>query len=1079
MLASASVSQAQYQPVAIQSSSYNADIVVESNATPVIKTVTTATVDNGTNNWQNTWFEVGFDTNNPANGLPAAGSTFVAADNASYSFKMAPSYSAPNGIAIDTLVTTGTFTFTTPAAYDKLSFLGSGGNGGDVINVVVHHQDGTTEPGQFGCPDWFGGSGVAYHVGGRCNNMATLTTETDGDNPRIYFRDITLTNTTSPVTSVDLSYASGQASSHNDIMGVSGELTASPGTVVPITVTGYDYDFVVEATATVGGRVVSQIMNDGTNVWATSESMDGNDNTGASWYEQGYNQNNYAKNNNSLPHNNVNADTTWTGLPHAGSYVTNATANHIYQMPPSYTASNAVYFNLLRTNGTITLTTPTAFSGISFLAAAGGGDQSLSIVINHQGGSSETENITIPDWYSGSAPVAYIVNGRVQVPTAELQDVANNNPRLLQVDLPLTDAVNPVTSIDLVKTNVNDARIAIFALSGATGALPPVITQQPVSTKVYATTNFAFTSAASANAPITYQWQKQTNGVFGNLTDVGNISGSTTTTLHINPVGLADQTSYRLVATDSAGFVYSGAATLTVFSTNLDVTQPGDPITGVNISTFGDGPAPTAIDNLMNTKFGANITSGKVPGLKVSPAAGLTVVSGLRIYTGSDSTGRDPASYMVQGSVDGGNHYTLIASNSIVMSDNRNTSSAVAPDPLTQVVTEVDFNNTNGYTTYLVSFPTQKGSGQIQFQEMELLGNTIPGFYFVGQPIDAKGLDQQSSIYFSASANGATSQKWYKGTNGVYVSLSDSTIINGSQSSYLSIYPTTFADAADYVNVAYDGSSYITSSIAHLYIFSTNMDVTQPGDPTLTFGDIAPARFPNNGGGLSFDNTFTEFDNAGSGLNTGAGFSPFSTTGGTNQGCGLVVTPAVGSTVLAGIRFYPGQAAIGNDPADYKLDGSTDGGVSFTTIASGALSLPPYRNDLSLPVDPVSAWAQEILFSNTKGYTTYRLTFMDDVDPATTSFLAVGEIELLGVPGVGVAQPMISTTTLTGGNLNIAGSGGTPNGTYSVVTNGNLTVPVGNWTQATTGTFDASGNFSISLPVSTSNPQLFYLIKTP
>jgi hypothetical protein len=29
-------------------------------------------VDQGTNNYANTWFEIGFDTNNPGNGLPAA-----------------------------------------------------------------------------------------------------------------------------------------------------------------------------------------------------------------------------------------------------------------------------------------------------------------------------------------------------------------------------------------------------------------------------------------------------------------------------------------------------------------------------------------------------------------------------------------------------------------------------------------------------------------------------------------------------------------------------------------------------------------------------------------------------------------------------------------------------------------------------------------------------------------------------------------------------------------------------------------------------------------------------------------------
>jgi len=38
---------------------------------------------------------------------------------------------------------------------------------------------------------------------------------------------------------------------------------------------------------------------------------------------------------------------------------------------------------------------------------------------------------------------------------------------------------------------------------------------------------------------------------------------------------------------------------------------------------------------------------------------------------------------------------------------------------------------------------------------------------------------------------------------------------------------------------------------------------------------------------------------------------------------------------------------------------------------------------------------------------------------------------------------------------------------------------VASWGAAATGTFDASGNFSVSLPVSPANPRLFYLIQTP
>jgi len=136
-LAGASISQAAspYLPVPITATSYNQDAIVESNATPRLDVVTTATVDQGTNNGANTWFEQGYDVANPGNGLPPANTVFAAQDNANYSFRTPPTYVGPNGILIDTVVTSGTFTLTTPAAYTLLSFLGSGGNGGDVIGV--------------------------------------------------------------------------------------------------------------------------------------------------------------------------------------------------------------------------------------------------------------------------------------------------------------------------------------------------------------------------------------------------------------------------------------------------------------------------------------------------------------------------------------------------------------------------------------------------------------------------------------------------------------------------------------------------------------------------------------------------------------------------------------------------------------------------------------------------------------------------------------------------------------------------------------------------------------------------------
>ncbi len=1100
----AGTSRAAFTPIAIQSSSYNADVIVESNAGPRLVLATSASIDQGSNNFAATLFEVGFDTNHPANGVPLHGSTIVALSNANYSFTMPPDYTKPNGILIDTLVTTGAFHVVSPAAYTKLSFLCLGGNGGDGVSVQVQHLDGSSEPGSFNVPDWFGGPQVAVVMNGRLSQVAQLNPETDGasgdgvGNPRIYYRDITLANTASPVTNIVFTYASGQASSHNDIMAVSGALTSGSGAVTPITVTGYDYDFIVETNAAHQGNVTSQVLDpsgSGTNLWATTQSIDATNNTGSTWYEMGFNLNNNGQTGGGTPVNNPADNLTGTGIPHANSYLTNATGDHIYQMPADYTTNDAIYISSLITNATITLANPTAFTALSFLGSAGNGPVTVNLVIHHQGGATETPTLTINDWFNGSVPYALIANGRVDVGNATFSAVQGNNPRLLQNDITLSDVTDPIISIDLINTNIDSGRFAILAMSGSAGAYPPIIAPQPTSTNVYFATAATFTSGASANAAITYQWQKGTNGMFVNLTDGGNISGSTTTNLTINPAGFTDQADYRIIATNIAGASISSAATLQVFSTNLDVTQPGDPISaGSNVSPFGDGPPSHAINDDMSTKFGANFTGGTVPYLVVSPAAGVTIVSALRIYTGNDSTGRDPASYKLEGSTDGGAHYALISSNAISLSDNRNSglASGTLPNPLTQVVTEVRFANTNGYTTYRVSFPTQKGgvgNTQIQFQEMELLGVVTTNLFFSTQPFDAVAYaGPTTSAYGSDSAtftavavaSPTPTISWFKGTNGVYVPLSDTGNITGSQTTTLSINPTTFADAADYVAIANSGSQYATSSIAHLFIYSTNMDVTQPGDTITEFGDTTGTRYGANANPVqAIDDLLTEWQNGGSGPSAGAGFPPF------YGPVGLIVTPAVGSTVLAGLRVYAGADPQQFDPNGYILEGSNDGGSTYTPIASGPLSLPAGpagRNTTAYAADPayqvssgVYVAVQEILFSNTRGFTTYRLTFPSVVNTNTADHLTIGEVELLGVSGTGVVQPVITHTTLSGGSLHISGAGGTPLASFTVQTNANLTLPAG-WNTAATGSYDSSGNFSVSLPVSPTTPQLFYRI---
>jgi hypothetical protein len=995
-LAGVSVSQAAaYLPVPITQGSYNQDSIVESNATPRLDVVTTATVDNGSNNTANTWFEIGYDTGNPANGLPAAGTVFTAVDNANYSFRAPPTYAAPNGILIDTVVTNGTFTLTTPAAYRLLSFAGSGGNGGDVIGVRVNHQDGTFEVGSFGCPDWFGGNGIAYVAGGRCQSPVTFTTETDGNNPRIYFRDVTLTNTTSPVTSIVLSYGSGSSGSHNDILAVSGQTTVG-GPVSPIAVTGYTYDFVVEASAAKRGRVISQKIVDGTNVWATTVTMDDDlTDTGFTFYEKGHDFN--MINNGPVIYGDpvVNAIAQASGIPVHGSTFSNPAGDHSYTMAPDYTTNCVVWISPNYSNATITLVTPTAYTALSFLDAAGNGPVTPQVIIHHQNGNSETNTIRIVDWFDSSTPT-YIPNGRVQAQSGQWSQqlsTTNGADRLFASDILLADTASPVTSIDLVYTNTG-GRAGIFALAGATGPVAPIFTQQPSGTNSYANNPISFSATVIGTPPITYQWQKGTNGVFVNLSNGGNVSGATTTTLVINPANyFSDAADYRLIASNGGGSSTSAVATASLVSTLTDITQPGDPITFFGGGLFGDGAISHAIDNDLGQKWGANVNTPISIGCVVKPNAGGTVVTAMRFYTANDAPERDPADYKLEGSVDGGATYTLIASNAMTLPDGRNASGG-APDPLLSFVKEVSFPNTNGYLSYRLTFSHLKGGagqGSFQLGEIELLGSTTNLPLYVIVPSTAKAY-VGTSLTINATVGGTPTpnQRWQKQVGNLFTDLTDGGAISGSQTATLTINPANFSDATNYRIVATNTVTAVTSAVVQVSIYSTNVDVTAVTDPITDFGNTATNNPANPV--YAIEGSFLSFVTRGSGLNNNAGFPPF---GGP---VGLIVTPGAGKTVLSGLRIYPGTDGSESDPADVKLEGSNDGGASYVTLVpTTALSLPEDRNDGSGAVDPLTAQLQEIRFANSQAFSTYRLTFNDVKQPNNTFFMSIGEIELLGI----------------------------------------------------------------------------------
>ncbi|HEY9172364.1 MAG TPA: PQQ-binding-like beta-propeller repeat protein [Verrucomicrobiae bacterium] len=88
---------------------------------------------------------------------------------------------------------------------------------------------------------------------------------------------------------------------------------------------------------------------------------------------------------------------------------------------------------------------------------------------------------------------------------------------------------------------------------------PAIILHPQTRTNVLGTTA-RFNVIALGSAPMTYQWRKNGN----NLSDGGNVSGTTTATLTLTGVQFADAGSYSVVVANAAGSVTSQGAMLTV-----------------------------------------------------------------------------------------------------------------------------------------------------------------------------------------------------------------------------------------------------------------------------------------------------------------------------------------------------------------------------------------------------------------------------------------------------------------------------------------------------------------------------------
>jgi hypothetical protein len=213
-----------------------------------------------------------------------------------------------------------------------------------------------------------------------------------------------------------------------------------PTNMMPIAVTGWNRDVVVEASA-IGPPFTSYAaeMNAGEN---------------RAHYQTG------------LP-------TYAWGLPPSGGFASMVGDGTIFQFQP-YTADNSLVLSpdTGLTSGTLTLTAPATYARLAVLAHSGNGTNTTgALTVNFSDGSTFTTVYYAPDWFNNTTNVAWFGSARVNLSTGA-DDGGTQNPRFYQTSINLATLLGasnkPIASLTFGKAIAKST--AVYAVSGQLSA---------------------------------------------------------------------------------------------------------------------------------------------------------------------------------------------------------------------------------------------------------------------------------------------------------------------------------------------------------------------------------------------------------------------------------------------------------------------------------------------------------------------------------------------------------------------------------------------------------------------------------
>lgn len=179
----------------------------------------------------------------------------------------------------------------------------------------------------------------------------------------------------------------------------------------------------------------------------------------------------------------------------------------------------------------------------------------------------QNQTVTFNVAATGSDPLTFqwLKNGIKLANSGTITGVSSNSLTLAGV------TTNSSGDYSVLVTNSYGSVTSVVAT--LTVLVPPAITASPASRSASPGAATTFTVTAKGSAPLSYQWLKNGNP----LTDGGNISGSTTSSLQLSSLTTNDAASYSVMVTNLAGSATSSSALLTISvaaSRPVILTQP-------------------------------------------------------------------------------------------------------------------------------------------------------------------------------------------------------------------------------------------------------------------------------------------------------------------------------------------------------------------------------------------------------------------------------------------------------------------------------------------------------------------------